>query len=234
MQTVELAPAPDLGLPSKFVVGHTGLELSGKPTLAEWQKAGLYIATAMRSVAFVVGDWLIAAEQMPDLFGETGGPKKELSRTVMEEAVRITGIDYSTLHNYAYVARQVPPGIRTEWLSWEHHRRVAKLKSDSEKDKWLLLAADAKRQGEPISTRRLARSIAAGRLLSIEEMLQDPADRRTENVAPYVQGIVTFFAKLREAKWFDGVHREQLLALSRDIKPVVDLYDRLLEEARMK
>ena len=78
---------------------------------------------------------------------------------------------------YAYVARNVPRRVRNDRLSWEHHRRVAKIRDDTEKVRWLGIAAKSGHNGLPVSTRRLARSIEAGRLLSIKEMQVDDNDR---------------------------------------------------------
>ena len=48
-------------------------------------------------------------------------------------------------------------------------------------------------------TRRLARSIQAGRLLSIDELETDDADNGIENVHPHVNRICAFIGKLRQA-----------------------------------
>jgi hypothetical protein len=49
-----------------------------------------------------------------------------------EIAIAATGLDRSTLHNYAYVSRSIPYSLRTERLSWEHHRLMAKLPGDQQ------------------------------------------------------------------------------------------------------
>jgi hypothetical protein len=80
---------------------------------------------------------------------------------------------------------------------------------------------------QTVSTRRLARSIAAGRLLSIKEMQADDNDRGIMNIHPFVNSICAFFGKLRANKWFEQATPEKRAALKRDLQPVVDLWEML-------
>ena len=92
---------------------------------------------------------------------------------------------------------------------------------------WLRLAAKAGQNGQPVSTRRLARSIEAGRLLSIKEMQVDDNGRGIENCHPHINAICAFFGKLGRGGWFETATPEKLAALKRDLQPVVDLWSEL-------
>jgi hypothetical protein len=122
------------------------------------------------------------------------------------------------------VSRNVPRPLGNDRLSWEHHRKIAKLRDDAETVRWLRIAVKAGRDGQPVSTRRLARSIAAGRLLSIKEMQANDSDRGIMNIHPFVNSICAFFGKLRANKWFEQATPEKRAALKRDLQPVVDLW----------
>ena len=136
-------------------------------------------------------------------------------------------MDVTTLTNFAYVSWNVPRRVRNDKLSWEHHRKVAKLRDDAEKVRWLRVAVKSWHNGLPVSTRRLGRSISAGRLPSIMEMQVDDNDRGIMNVHPFVNSICAFFGKLRQGGWFETATPEKLAALKRDLQPVVDLWAKL-------
>ncbi len=214
----------------KVTMTPLGLEIHEDLTLDEWCDVGLRIGTAMRSIAFVVGDWLVYAEKRDGqrTFWPGTPEYDQVPHALYLKASVLTGMDMSTLHNHAYVARHVPRSLRNEKLAWEHHKKVAKLKDDTEKARWLRIAAQAgTKNGRPISARRLARSIQAGRLLTVEEMAETDADTAIETVHPHVNGIVTFIGKLRSGGWFDDAPPEKRAALKRDLEPVVDLYKTL-------
>jgi len=220
----------DLVLPNqKVVLSDLGMEVTEALSFEEWLEVGAKIGRVQRATGFMLGDWLVYGERR---FGQrTFWPDiptaDMIYRKVYEAAANLHGMDWQTLQTYAYVSRNVPLSLRNESLSWEHHKKVAKLKNDFEKTKWLNLAAEMKRAKKPVSTRRLARSIEAGRLLSRDEMRPDETDRGIENCHPYVNGIVAFFGKLRRAGWFESASPEKRAALKSDLQPVVDLYSEL-------
>ena len=214
----------------KVTMTPLGLEVHEALTFDEWCEIGTRIGRAMRSIAFVVGDWLVYGEGRdgqrtfwPDI------PEHDIiPHHLYVKASQLTGMDLSTLHNHAYVARHVHRSLRNEKLAWEHHKKVAKLKDDAEKARWLRIAVKAGgSNGRPISARRLARSIQAGRLLTVEEMAETDADTAIETVHPHVNGIVTFIGKLRSGGWFDDAPPEKRSALKRDLEPVIDIYKTL-------
>jgi hypothetical protein len=69
-----------------------------------------------------MGDWLVyGQERYADRY---------------RQAIELAGLDYQTLRNYAWVARQFRWERRHEQLSFQHHAEVAALPPD-EQDSWL-------------------------------------------------------------------------------------------------
>ena len=214
---------------AKVSVTPLGLDFHDKLTLEDWRDLGSQIGSGARSMAFVIGDWILYAEGSNGrgAFDDCISKSQNIPGWFYAEASRITGMDVTTLANYAYVARNVPRQVRNDRLSWEHHKKVAKLKEDTEKVSWLRVAVKSGHNGLPVSTRRLARSIEAGRLLTIKEMQVDNNDRGIMNVHPFINGVCAFFGKLRQGGWFKTATPEMLAALKRDLQPVVDLWAKL-------
>ena len=206
-----------------------GLDVKSPLSLAEWRDIGLRIAAAMRSAAFVIGDWLVYGEgrdgQMT-LFADIPEANR-VSQRLYDEAVQLTGIDATTLHHYAYVARRVPRPLRNEHVSWDHHRKVAKLHDEIEKRRWLALAADRQLAGQPMSLRRFARSIQAGRPLTPGELEKESADTGIENIHPYVNRIVAFFGRLKSSGWLANADEHKRAALKRDLQPIIEIANEL-------
>ena len=213
----------------KIDLTRTGLDVREPLSHAEWREIGQRIGQAMQSAAFIIGDWLVYGEGRvtQGTFWSDIPAKDKIPIKVYEEAVEITGMDLRTLITYAYVSKNVPKSLRNEHVSWEHHKKVAKIRDDSEKIRWLKITEENHLANEPLSTRRLARSIEAGRLLSIEEMEPDENNRGIENVHPYVNSICAFWGKLQRGGWLENATPEQRDALRRDLLPVVEIYRRL-------
>lgn len=101
----------ELTIPGKL--SPTALELPGGLTFEDWEAAGARLGEIGRACQWWIGDWLN--------FGERAYGEK------YAQAMEMTGLDYATLADYAYVANNVEPSVRTEGLSWSHHKAVAKL-----------------------------------------------------------------------------------------------------------
>lgn len=219
----------DLTTLSNVVLKPLVLDVTQPLSLTEWRDIGRQFATAMRTVAFVIGDWLVYGEgrdgQMT-LFADI--PESDrVSKQHFHDAMRQTGLDITTLQHYAYVARHVPRSLRNEHVSWEYHRKVAKLRDDDEKRRWLELAAEMFLDGNPITLLRFARSIQAGRLMTAKELEAERADRGTDNIHPYVNRIVAFFGRLRDSGWLRNAGEHKRAALKRDLQPIIDIYNQL-------
>lgn len=219
-------------LPEKVTISRTGMAVSEDLTFEEWASLGPILSEAAQSVAFVIGDWLLYGE---DHFrGQTrlAGMERlqirsrEVSPDLYDEAVRQTRLDRSTLLVYAHVSRRVPSLLRNKDLSWEHHKIVAKL-PPLDQQRWLRIAAEAQSSGAPISTRALRRSVNAGRMLAAEELTVPDSDKGIENHIPFVNRLVGWWARMREAGWLDDATPEQRAALKRDLEPIITIYNEL-------
>lgn len=214
-------------LDSKVTLTRTGLQIAADLSFEEWQAMAGRFGAAMSSAAFVIGDWLVYGEdhfrgqlRLPGFEGEPTAPSRKVSAELYNEALRLTGLDRSTLANYAYVARSVPASLRNEQLSWEHHKAVAKLEADDQR-RWLQIALE---EGDAalgfVPTRRLRKSITAGRLLSPEEMTPDPADRGRLNHIPFLNRLSAWWAQMKQSGWLRRATREQKDTLRRDLSIV--------------
>jgi hypothetical protein len=98
------------------------LRLPLSMSYGDWASAGRQLARLSHGVAWALGDWL--------LYGQAH------FRSRYRDALAATGLDYQTLRNYAWVARNVPPSRRRDKLSFQHHAEVASL-SEAEQELWL-------------------------------------------------------------------------------------------------
>lgn len=220
-------------IPIDSRITRTGLQITNDLSYEEWQSMAARFGAAMSSAAFVIGDWLVYGEDhfrgQPRLSGFADEPigTRRVSSDIYNEALRLTGLDRSTLITYAYVSRRVPSSLRNEQLSWEHHKAVAKLNEDGQQ-RWLQIAQDkGDEEYGAVSTRRLRKSITAGRLLTAEEMTADPADRGRLNHIPFLNRLSAWWAQMKENGWLKRATREQKETLVRDLHIVARIIQEL-------
>ena len=213
-----------LTLPSqKVTISPIGLQIDSELTFDEWKALAESLGQAARSIGFIVGDWLVYGQ---NLFGTEGFPERKVDSASYELAIDATGLDRSTLQNYAYVSRSIPYSVRTERLSWEHHRLMAKL-PEPEQERWIGICIDEDEAGRRISTRRLRKSLSLGRVATPKDLEPDAADKGIENHIPFVNRLVGWWRRMQDDRFLDKATREQREALKRDLEPVVSIYDQL-------
>lgn len=208
---------------SKVTASRTGLRFTGKLTQEEWRQLATSIGEVATSIAFIVGDWLVYGQS---LFGTDGHPDRRVDDPSYLLAMDATGLDRSTLQNYAYVSRSIPYSVRSERLSWEHHRLLAKL-PEAEIGDWIAKCEAEENAGRRMSTRRLRKSLALGRVATTADMEPDESDKGVDNHIPFVNRLALWWRKRQEDKFLTRATREQRLALKRDLQPVVDIYNQL-------
>ena len=213
-----------LTLPSsKVIISPTGMQVTGQLTFEEWSALAASLGTAARSVAFIIGDWLVYGQS---LFG-TGGPAdRRVDAASYQLAVDATGLDVSTLQNYAYVSRSVPWALRSERLSWEHHRLLAKLPTE-EQERWIHACEQEEAAGRRMTTRRLRKSLNLGRVATGRDLEPAPADAAIESHVPFVNRLTVWWKRLRESDFLATATPEQREAIRRDLEPVVAIYRQL-------
>lgn len=213
-----------ISLPNqKITISPIGIQVSGHLSPDEWKSLAGSIGQAARSVGFIVGDWLVYGQS---LFGIEGQPDKQVTHATYQRAIEATGLDLSTLQNYAYVSRHIPYSLRTERLSWEHHRLLAKLPED-EQAEWIDRCLIEEKAGRRISTRRLRKSINLGRIAHDADMEPEAADKGTENHIPFVNRLVGWWRRMQKESFLQHATSEQREALKRDLEPVIAIYDQL-------
>jgi len=207
----------------KVTITRTGLRIDQELSFEEWSELAETIGEAARSIGFIVGDWLVYGQ---NLFGTDGFPEKRVDAASYELAVAATGLDLSTLQNYAYVSRSIPYSLRTERLSWEHHRLLAKLPREQQ-EKWIETCVAEDTAGRRVSTRRLRKSLNLGRIATDADMDPEPADKGIENHIPFVNRLVGWWRRMQQDRFLDKATPEQREALKRDLEPVISIYDQL-------
>jgi hypothetical protein len=204
----------------KLSVSPTGLAVREVISFEEWAALAPQIGSAMRSMAFVIGDWINYGEEhfAPQENEDSGKIRQGFKaghRARYRAAHAATNIDPAILHNYAYVSRRVKSSLRNELLSWEHHKTVAKL-DPAEQARWLMIAASSQ---ERVSSRRLRASISRGRLLSVDEMTSPAADQGIANHIVWINRLTSWWAKGKD-EWLARRSHDQLEAILRDFAPV--------------
>jgi len=211
-------------LPSnKVTISRIGMRIEADLTFEEWRDLAGSIGEAARSIGFIVGDWLVYGQ---NLFGTDGFPDRKVDEASYQLAIAATGLDLSTLQNYAYVSRSVPYSLRSERLSWEHHRLLAKLPEDKQAG-WIDACIAEEDAGRRMSTRRLRKSLSLGRVASADDLEPDDGDKGTLNHIPFVNRLVGWWRRMQQDRFLATATREQRDALKRDLEPVVHIYNQL-------
>ncbi len=220
-----------LKLPNpKVSISRIGMQISGELSVEEWQELATSIGEVASSIAFIVGDWLIYGQQnLFAFFGKDDAerfPDKKVHETTYDLALAATGLDRSTLQNYAYVSRSIPYSLRSERLSWEHHRLLAKLPVADIKD-WINACVAEEDAGRRMTTRRLRKSLNLGRIATDKDMEPDESDRGIDNHIPFVNRLSVWWKRMKANHFLDTATDEQREALKRDLEPIVTIYNQL-------
>jgi hypothetical protein len=109
--------------------------------MPQWQAVGRSLGRLGRYNQWWVGDWLLYAS------GKWG--------EMYTEAAKVTGYDYGSLRNMAYVAQRFELSRRRDNLSWTHHADLASLEL-AEQDYWLDRAAELRMTSQDLRTERRA------------------------------------------------------------------------------
>jgi hypothetical protein len=99
-----------------------GLRIANSVTFERWEQAGRHISQIADSSAWCLGDWVVY------------GQSRYADR--YQRAIEAVGLDYQTIRNYAWVARQFDLSRRRDTLSFQHHAEVAALAADDQ-ETWL-------------------------------------------------------------------------------------------------
>lgn len=89
---------------------------------AQWKLLGKVLERLEGAIQWLIGDWVLQAEYK---WGEK-----------YDVVAQKTGYSPATLKDYVYVARNVKMSVRTDKLSFGHHKRVADLPEEDQRA-WL-------------------------------------------------------------------------------------------------
>ena len=213
-----------LHLPNpKVTVSRIGMQITADLSIDEWGELAASIGEVATSVAFIVGDWLVYGQS---LFGTDGFPDKKVDHPSYQIAIKTTGLDLSTLQNYAYVSRSIPYSMRSERLSWEHHRLLAKLPDNDIQD-WIDTCVAEEDAGRRMSTRRLRKSLNLGRVATDADLEPDDADRGIENHLTYVTRLAIWWKRMKKVDFLTTSTREQRDTMLRDFAPITALINEI-------
>jgi len=219
-------------LNKKVTITPLGLDINSDLTFEEWSGLATDIGETLKSMAFVIGDWLVYGEEkfapqqdLPGINIESNPRRIRVSGDRYEATQAATGFDPATLKAYAYVSRRVPRLLRNNLLSWEHHKVVAKL-NPAKQESWLETAASGD-SGKRISVRRLRESITSGRVLTNEELTAPPAEQGVTNHIPSINRLCGWWKFIGGDEWIKSRSTDQLAALLRDFEPIVTILNQL-------
>ena len=105
-----------------FKCTNIGLQLvrdNAKVTDKDMQELGRVLRAFEGSLQWLIGDWVVCAEQIA--WGK------------LEDFANEIGFDYQTIRDYAYVARNVDLSVRTDKLSFGHHKVVASMTPEQQR-----------------------------------------------------------------------------------------------------
>ena len=217
MNTTIILPNP------KVSISPVGMRISSELSFEEWSELATSIGQAARSIGFIIGDWLVYGQS---LFGTEGFADRRVDSASYQLAINATGLDLSTLQNYAYVSRNMPFSLRSERLSWEHHRLVAKL-PETEQQEWIEACLAEENAGRRMSTRRLRKSLNLGRIATQNDLEPDDSDKGIENHIPFVNRLVVWWKRMQADRFLAEASDEQREAIKRDLEPVITIYNQL-------
>jgi hypothetical protein len=193
---------------SSIEVSALGITFPASISWEEWEELGEKLGTASKSLGFMLGDWINSDATGADIDDRYAA------------AMKLTGYDRRTLQMYSRVTRCVPLEVRVGELSFDHHRKVVSLPIEEQR-RWL---AAAVKHG--MSTRRLQKSIVAGRVVGVDELCKGKI-HKIETVHPFVNRTVSLFGKLKRTGWLRKQSPEQIRCLRRDLEPVRKICDEL-------
>ena len=183
---------------SQTAYTRVGLRLPARLSFERWQALGRQIGSVATASSWWLGDW---ASYGQGSYGEK-----------YKQAIVVTGFDYQTLRNYAWVAGRFDVSRRRDKLSFAHHAEVAAL-PEEEQDEWLDLAErsrwsrnelrarlrNEKRAQIPSGVEQLRLNVEAARVerwraaaeaqsLDLTEWLVAAADDAAQRLVPSVAG----------------------------------------------
>ena len=142
-----------------------------------WQLLGQLLFRFDKSIQWLIGDWLLYGEN--NKWGETAIIAEEM------------GYEVKTLYDYKYVAQNVNFSVRTENLSFGHHKLVAHLDAEDQ-HYWLERAA----YGDVDEKTQIARTWSISRLRDEMKGIPENSDE-----SPFERNLRRIDKEITKRKW---------------------------------
>ena len=191
-----------------FVADKHGIQFNGELSFEEWNAIGDQIIPMAKSIGFMVGDWINYGEKR---YGEK-----------YTEAIKRSGLTMETLKLYSHVARRIEMLNRSNVLDFTHHVVAARLKDPDQQQHWLKIAEE-----ERMSVRRFKKSLNAGRIVTPEEMKEDPADRGYVTYLALLNRLRRWWARETQKAPVEEWDENRRQGLKKDFKLILDIYEAL-------
>jgi hypothetical protein len=127
-----------------------------------WRSKLRMLATSFEKTKWEIGDQILLAESyFPDFPSERVAGYTIPGSNVYVEAERETGLSRALLYDLASTARRCPTSVRTERLSWSHHRIIVNnVREDAGEEEMMEWVRRAQEEG--LTTRKLKEALAGG------------------------------------------------------------------------
>jgi hypothetical protein len=155
--------------------------------VVDWEQEGRKLASADHDVKWKLGQWVLDGTPLHDDFEHD-------PMSTLDHAQSITGLARNTLKDLASTAKRFPASVRTDALSWSHHRVLINTRPESTDDQlrnWLEQAVEnnwsvgalAREAKSPVGPRpTLKKSFNVTVPLDVWETLKDLASEERSTV----------------------------------------------------
>ena len=159
-------------IPTQYAaITRNGITFREDTPFETYIQIGKDLSRVSNDVQFIIGDWI--------LFGKKSYGEK------YKDALVVTGLDYSTLRDYASAANRIPLASRNPNLDFSHHRTVAKVKDPEKRAYWLRTAEE---KHMPVTL--LKKSIIADRVLDAATLAAEREAASKERGIPNIYNTV--------------------------------------------
>lgn len=197
-----------------------GLQVEGELSFDQWSDVGEQLGRVARTSLFWVGDWLNYGQDRWN-GGQRFQKMAEEQRERFEQAMRLTGLELSTLHGAAHVSRRIPIDLRSPQLSFEHHRLISRVRDEDQRRDWI-----RKTEGSKLTTRRLRKSINGDRVVRAAEAdVTDQKGRKSHLF--WIKRLIDWWAEVKEEPIHADMTREQLESVLDDFGPILGILDEI-------
>jgi hypothetical protein len=167
-----------------------------------WREQLRKLSTNFENTKWQIGDLILEAEpHIPDVQADCVFGNYMPAYNVYLAAERETGLSRQLLYDLASTARRCPASVRTEKLSWSHHRIVVNYLGDGADEatikEWLGRAINGQ-----LTTRALKREISSGYMLpTLEKRFQVIVPLRVWETLKSMAALKNSKAQVVAAEW---------------------------------